>query len=588
MYCSESVKQYLFSKLRDPFEGLNKAEIEQICIEKEYLFIKRDKKTGLYYGYCTCCHKWSELTALNEAVYYAENAAWARRENDYLHNTLNHCPNCNRVVQIKDINRGRNRLSEKGYCAIWQKLSESILVLRTFAIKKIYGKSRLEDIEAAYSEHYRIFYVKGKGAYPFKRFEKIWDFYADHNCYFDKAYSGYNNFISMKELPTKLEYPTGVFFGLYYCYNVPPLPTTEFFNVKVLDKVKWLKHSQYDNFFFFTNEEDKYLHHKFIEYYIKHPVLCERLMKEGFGNVIALHLVKNYLNANVINYNAKTVLKFFKLNNKAELKALKALCDEKKDSMKVIAKAVNNIAVLKKNSIEITEKSLDFCIKNNLVNFDISKMCTTLGISECSLIKYLIKKNYPLSDYRDYAGWLIKYNFEINNKSRFPRYPKKAHDELMKHNQRMEQAERIKRAKKQAEKTKAQWKNFEKNILPMEQYVINAQNDKYLIRPFENAEEMIVEGTAQHICVGGVSYQEKQRSGKSIICCLRKIEEPETPYCTVEIDNNGYLIQARMAYNNTAPEDVKQFIDSVLKDFAKRKAKYERESKRNNIKKEVA
>lgn len=582
MYCSEGVKQYLFSKLKYPFEDLDKSKIEEICINQEYLFIKRDEKTGLYYGYCTSCHKWSELTALNDAVYDAGSAAWARQENDYLHNAFNHCPNCNRNVQIKDIGKSRKYLSEKGYCAIWQKLTESILILRTFAIKKHYGWTDVEKIEAAYSEHYRIFYVKGKGAYPFVRRETAFDFYADSDCYFQKCYQRYDNYRLMSKLPSGLEYPTGYFGSSYYNVSIPE---TEFFNVKALKKVKWLERSQYNEFFQNTMPQAWYLHHKFIEYYIKHPVLCERLMKEGFGNVIALHLAKHYLNGNVISYNAKTVMKFFKLSNRAEVKALKIFCNQNKD-MNEIARAVNSAAALKKYSIEVTEKALAYSVEN--CSLDTPKfplVCELLKISECDLLNYLIRKDYSLSDYCDYASWLNKYNFEINSKSLFPRYPKKAHDELMQHNMRMEEIERAKKAKKEAEELKAKWEGFTKNILPKMQYVISSQNDKYLIRPFESAEEMIYEGTTQHICVGGSGYQQSQCKGSAIICCVREIDKPDTPFCTVEISKNGALVQARMAHNNSAPEEVRAFIKSVLKDFSKRKAEYERKQSK---KKEVA
>lgn len=583
MYCSEDTKQYLFNKLKDPFEGLDKNKIEEICIAQEYLFIKKDKKTGLYYGYCTCCHQWSNLTALNDAVYDVGNAAQARQENGYLHNDFNYCPNCKRNVQIKDVGKSRKYLSEKGYCAIWQKLNESIIVLRTFAIKKHYGWNDVEKIKAAYSEHYRIFYVKGKGAYPFVRNETAFDFYADSDCYFYRSYQKYNNYRLMSKLPSSLEYPTAYFGNSYYSIK---LPKTEFFNVKVLKKVKWLEHSQYNAFFQNTMPQAWFLHHKFIEYYIKHPVLCERLMKESFGDVIALHLAKHYLNAHVINYNAKTVMKFFKLNNKAEVKVLKNFCNQNKNNMNKIARVVNNVAALKKYSVEVTEKALAYSVKEySLDNPKFPLVCDVLNVSEHDLLKYLIKKDYSLSDYCDYAGWLEKYNFEINNKSLFPRYPKKAHDELMQHNMRMEKIERAQKAKKEAEKTKAKWKGFSKNILPKMQYVIKSHNDKYLIRPFESAEEMIYEGTTQHICVGDSRYQHTQYTGAAFICCVREIDKPDTPFCTVEISKNGVLVQARMAYNNPAPEEVKAFIKSVLKDFSKRREEYER---KQNKKEEVA
>lgn len=70
-----------------------------------------------------------------------------------------------------------------------------------------------------------------------------------------------------------------------------------------------------------------------------------------------------------------------------------------------------------------------------------------------------------------------------------------------------------------------------------------------ILRPFESVEEVIAEGTAQHICIGG--YADRYVNGGTILCALRRAEAPEEPWRAVEFSaTTGQLIQDRGAYND--------------------------------------
>lgn len=56
-----------------------------------------------------------------------------------------------------------------------------------------------------------------------------------------------------------------------------------------------------------------------------------------------------------------------------------------------------------------------------------------------------------------------------------------------------------------------------------------------LIRPARYAGEIMAEGRTLHHCVGRDAYLRKHDAGESIILFLRRVEEPEKPYCTIEI-----------------------------------------------------
>lgn len=70
-----------------------------------------------------------------------------------------------------------------------------------------------------------------------------------------------------------------------------------------------------------------------------------------------------------------------------------------------------------------------------------------------------------------------------------------------------------------------------------------------ILRPFESEEEVIAEGTAQHICIGG--YAKRYMEGGTILCALRRAECPEEPWRAIEFSaTTGKLVQDRGAYND--------------------------------------
>lgn len=73
------------------------------------------------------------------------------------------------------------------------------------------------------------------------------------------------------------------------------------------------------------------------------------------------------------------------------------------------------------------------------------------------------------------------------------------------------------------------------------------------IRCAKSSREVIDEGTALHHCVGG--YVKKYASGDTLIMVLRRDEEPDKPWHTVELTPEGRMVQCRGDHNQTAKED---------------------------------
>ena len=97
---------------------------------------------------------------------------------------------------------------------------------------------------------------------------------------------------------------------------------------------------------------------------------------------------------------------------------------------------------------------------------------------------------------------------------------------------------------------KAKTKNFKKaveKLLPMAW-----EQAGLLIRPAATAKELIREGAALHHCVGG--YAERMAKGETAIFFIRRAEEPDKPFYTLELRDKT-VIQCRTAHNKSYEQD---------------------------------
>jgi len=96
-----------------------------------------------------------------------------------------------------------------------------------------------------------------------------------------------------------------------------------------------------------------------------------------------------------------------------------------------------------------------------------------------------------------------------------------------------------------------------------------ADND-FIIAPLSNVRDFVNESNELHHCVK--TYIERCSKGETNIFVLRKADEPEKPYFTVNIGNDGHLIQNRGSHNCPPPKEVQDFVRKWLT-FVKKKLK---------------
>lgn len=184
---------------------------------------------------------------------------------------------------------------------------------------------------------------------------------------------------------------------------------------------------------------------------------------------------------------------------------------------------------------------------------DINKIPTGVGI--ISFQNWIIKNKVDFKYYLDYIGLLKDLDIKVDSKNLImPKDLKKAHDNAV---------ELFTQMKREIEDK--QYKKRVKSVLKLEKEI-----DGYAIVAPKVLNELVAEGKALHHCVGGSSYVEGHKKGKTTILFIRSKEEPNKPLFTMEY-KSGQIIQIRGKHNQSPPEEVKQAADHWLQEITKRK-----------------
>lgn len=184
------------------------------------------------------------------------------------------------------------------------------------------------------------------------------------------------------------------------------------------------------------------------------------------------------------------------------------------------------------------------------------------------LLRYITKQEEKgirvrLSDFGDYIKDCQTLEKDLTKKETlFPADFPKAHEHTSK--------EVI--AKRELIKSK-KWKRRQEEI--ENRYQMKDGNRKFLLLTPKSVDDLVNEGEHMHNCVG--TYADRVARGECDILFLRKSENPEESYITIEIDpRNGTIRQAREKYNkDVESEEAKHFLKE-LEAYAIERMKEER------------
>lgn len=156
------------------------------------------------------------------------------------------------------------------------------------------------------------------------------------------------------------------------------------------------------------------------------------------------------------------------------------------------------------------------------------------------VVRYIEKEDESL--YSDYISVAKQIGYDLQDDLvAFPRDLQNAHDMAIEVQDEEKNKKKLAEAKKHDKGIAKVYKKIKKRF--------SFECGGYIIRPAASNYEIVKEGQTLHHCVGGGQYRDKMLAEDSYIVFLRKKEQPDKPYYTVEIKPDGKILQAYGKYN---------------------------------------
>lgn len=209
---------------------------------------------------------------------------------------------------------------------------------------------------------------------------------------------------------------------------------------------------------------------------------------------------------------------------------------------------------------------------------------------QCWRYSYMQRKERPdireerlqncAKDWLDYLNWCKELKYDLNNMFfYFPKNFKKVHDRTAAEYQALQDKKAAEKKRREDERIKREaevMKKLLEEMLKENAGIDNAfliKGKGLILRVPRDTQEIKNEGAALHHCVG--TYVDRVAKGQTHIFFVRRVEEPDTPYFTMEY-NNGRVIQCRGNHNCGMPASVKAFVAAFEKLMKEREEKMER------------
>lgn len=298
----------------------------------------------------------------------------------------------------------------------------------------------------------------------------------------------------------------------------------------------------------------------FLEYHARYPVI-EFLWKAGYRNIVHNRIFgMDRENRNAILWERKKLKECFKF----PLRILKLMPPEEWSLNDI--QRVNDL--WEKYGGKVTDTEIRLVLQSK-VDIQLWSRATTYA-NAGRILKYIknqtdkrkeknpdkrsISQNDTAQAYRDYLQECEQLHLDLHDKEIL--FPK---DLTAAHNRTMEQVK--------FEKNKADQEKFQKAVEKLEKFAWG--EGEFFIRPAREQMELTAEGKALHHCVGG--YIKRMAEGETAIFFLRKANEPDKPFYTLELQKKR-VIQCRTEHNASYDRnpDVKNFVDMWMEKIVKK------------------
>ena len=165
------------------------------------------------------------------------------------------------------------------------------------------------------------------------------------------------------------------------------------------------------------------------------------------------------------------------------------------------------------------------------------------------------KINQVLEQWKDYLRMAKKLGKHMDDEMVFrPRELRRRHDEAVKE---LEEREAEVTANEYAER----FPGVEEVMAEIREKYEYA-SDQYIITVPRRCMDIVVEGRMLHHCAGACDrYFDRIRQRETYICFLRRVEEPDKPYYTIEVEPGGTIRQHRGMYDEEPGiEEIRPFL----------------------------
>lgn len=503
-------------------------EIEQEIIRDvlpQFLFYKKSKSGNSAWVFCTSCRRSSEYYSSR----YIDGIEIMGSElpKKLKHNGIGMCPMCGHSVTYKCKGRGHKTLTTRA----------NVL---TFIARDNCLYAHADKYEADY---WHSIDEPDINCYHFRRYaflpgeSQAWKF---------KGYSGWSEMTVVKEPIYNL---SGVFLTMYTS-NPENIRLFTVMNEQAIYET-FLKYQEWDRYAM----GDGFHIIRFLDFTSKHTELAEQLTKSGFDKIISDISGRDmYGFSELLNLKAKKIkralrftvpeINYWRDSLMTGEYSLKALSDYIACKKIYPQESMENMLNLFKSYHPNIAQMICKCAK--MANVSIKK-------AE-NYIKRMLKSDITtpaIAEWQDCLQMLNNLGYPEDTSLRFPKNIKELHDRLVKETNALKEKEAQKRNKAFDKKIKQQEKELSKFIY---------SNRLYTIVLPESMSDIYREGKLLDHCVA--SYAERHANGKLHIFFIRKVEDPDTPWYTMEVSTDGHIVQCYGYKNNRTelkPKSVKQF-----------------------------
>lgn len=443
------------------------------------------------------------------------------------------CGKCGAVGRYKPAGRIRGVYGLSKACYVGQQYRENGAVIRYIEIEKILSQG--EPADYIVNEIVRNFFEPEKE----KKIQR--DYHLQSNWtgtifWSPTNLSGYYS-IQQKE--------ASVFPGTYECL-----------------RQTYLKYSAVEEFA--RQNEEKIQLADYLEAYIRHPCL-EYIVKAGL-NLTAVKVVKGYLGEESLDETARNPADLFRIrrdrmrifiDRKGDPELLRLLQYEKRGGYQWDEEMINKLLILHLGTARISEVLEYMTIRQYLNRVEKYAGADWEGCADAQ--KRLEETGIF---YLDYLNMRQQLGYDMTNTVYL--FPK----DLEREHHKMATEVNKKRREELVTSKNVQFPDIKKYYRRLRnQYYY--EDDRYLIRPARSAGEIVEEGQILHHCVGGDNYLAKHNEGQTYILMLRRREQPDIPYITVEIEaGSSYRIIQWYGTNDRKPDEGK--IQPWLNDYINR------------------